>query len=93
MKSQHSQHIVLNKDENGRVTIDIDDWELFDFIDDYLTEQFDIAFNYMKECVKDDGSKVYRMYFEPNFTLEQIDKAINNIDNQEITSIRKLNKK
>ena len=62
MRTEHTKHITLNSDDNEMVSIDVDDWELFDVVEDYLIEECDIENEYMKE-LSIDGSQIYRMYF------------------------------
>jgi len=76
----------------GQVYIDIDDYELSDFIDDTLTEENNIELDYYQEI--ETGKKiVYRMHFTKDYSFEQLKKAIIKISTVEIERIYSLNQK
>jgi hypothetical protein len=53
MNISHTEHIEIGTESSGEIYIDIDDWELFDYIDDYLSDEFDIQYENYQNLVKD----------------------------------------
>ena len=72
------------------ITIDVDDLELFDFVEDYLIEECDIEYEYMQE-LSIDGSQIYRMYFGNKYTFNEIENQKKKLDKEEINKIYKIN--
>lgn len=60
MNPNKNEHIIINEHENGNIYIDIDDLELFDFIEDYLTEECEVEYDNHEEIIKK-NKKIYRM--------------------------------
>ena len=81
-------HISINSDSNGEITIEINDHELFDFIEDYLIEKCSIEYDYMTQLHEE---RLYKMYFRVNCSFEQLKNAILNLDRNELERIYKLN--
>lgn len=80
-------HIIINKESNGDISIEIDDIELFDFIKDYLIENCSIDYAY----VTDSKNKNRIMYFTGKYSFETQKNAIQRLDRNEIERIYQLN--
>ncbi len=81
-------HIIIESNSNKEIVIGIDDYELFDFIEDYLIEQYSIEYTYMSEST--DG-RYYKMHFMNKYPFETLLRVIKNIDKNEIERIYQLN--
>lgn len=79
-------HIVLRSVETG-LEIIVDDREIFDYIEDYLTEKYSIAYDYMTLSDKDSQ---YVMQFSDTYDFEQLQRAIAKLDVDEIEKIYSL---
>lgn len=86
LKIQHTKHITLDITKQGMVAIDIDDCELLDYVDDYLTEDCNISYEFMNE-LSIDGSIIYRMSFHQKYQFEEITNLIQKLDKDEINRI------
>ncbi len=80
-------HIVISQESNGEITIEIDDIELFDFIEDYLIEKCSIEYAFMT----DSKNKKKIMHFTDKYTFETLKSTIQRIDRDEIERIHQLN--
>lgn len=81
-------HIKFGNDQ-GYLTLIIDDWELFDFVDDYLVN-IDLNFEFYSE-IKNKSGISYQMYFKPEIGTEKLKTAIAALDEKEIQRIWELN--
>lgn len=79
MKSLKSNVRIYS--ENELTILQIDTWELFDFIEDYLIEECDIIYDYHKEVSNDSNHKSYNLYFPSKYSQKTIETAINKLDN------------
>ncbi|PKN47283.1 MAG: hypothetical protein CVU59_03440 [Deltaproteobacteria bacterium HGW-Deltaproteobacteria-17] len=83
-------HIKIETHESGRVFLVIDDYELFDFIDDYLAEKFEI-FSESRTSKEREGGEVISLYFPIGVTVEQVSGAISSLSAAEVEEIYRLN--
>ncbi len=83
-------HIKIGQSEVGITTVEVEDTELFDFIEDYLIEECDIEYEYMETSQKDNLS-IYTLYFSKKFSKETIESAFSELDKREIENIYRLN--
>jgi phage-related protein len=81
-------HISINSAPNGEITIEIDDTELFNVIEDHLIEECSIEYEYMTQSHE---NKPYIMHFLTKYSFEQLKNAIRKLDKIEIDRIYKLN--
>ena len=84
-----SEHIQVEVVE-GHVCVTVDDYELMDLVDDFLTEERDIESEYHIESVVR-GRTVYTLHFPETVTLDSVSKAIEELDPNEIERIWLLN--
>lgn len=84
-----SEHIRIAVTGN-HVCVAIDDCELMDFVDDFLTEERDLESKYHLESVVD-GRTVFMLHFPEAVTLESVSQAIQELDPDEVERIWRLN--
>ena len=84
-----NQNHVMIDESDGHPTIRIDDWELFDFIDDHLSAR-DFEYDYFTE-ENSDGDHFFVMHFRVDVELARLKEAIESIDPQEIQRIWNIN--
>jgi hypothetical protein len=85
-------HISIGTHESGCVVLEIEDYELFDFIDDYLTDDCDIL--YEARTVRErPGGEIITMYFSHSVSEREIERHLAKLAPEEIESIYKLNNK
>ncbi|MEZ4936907.1 MAG: hypothetical protein R2799_04870 [Crocinitomicaceae bacterium] len=80
-------HIEIIKKPNGDITMEIDDTELFDFIEDYLIEKCSIEYAYLSETLN--HNKI--MHFTDKYSFNTLIEAIQKLDRDEIEKIYQLN--
>lgn len=84
-----SEHIHLDF-EDGHVVVTIDDHELFDYVDDYLTEERDIEYEYVTK--HEDGSRrLFAMHFPTSVSFKRVTRAVEELPRHEIERIWRLN--
>ena len=73
----------------GHVTVSVNDYELFDFLDDHLVE-CGLGYDY-HQTRHSNGRDEYVMHFLQHDNLNQIQEVINLIPNEEVERIWRLN--
>jgi len=86
MNISHTEHIEIGTESSGEIYIDIDDWELFDYIDDYLSDEFDIQYENYQNLVKDKKT-VYRMTIGNSYSFDGIKNLVLKLPTDEIERI------
>lgn len=81
-------HISV-RNEKGRVSLVADDYELFDFLDDYLTER-GAELEYVSEEQRD-GKTFYTMHFPAGTSVEWIQRLVREIPESEIEATWEVN--
>jgi hypothetical protein len=76
-------------DGDGMV-VSIDDWALFDYVDDFLTEGRSIEYEYMRETPPGFPTR-FEMHFPSSVSREQIVSALAELDDEEVERICRLN--
>lgn len=83
-------HISINRDSDGRVTVEVEDTELYDFVEDHLIEVCNLEF--VGATSSNRGSLcVYTMFFPKDIAIETLQDALQKIDPEEVVRIFKLN--
>ena len=83
-------HIEIGLDQHGAVAVSVEGYELFDFIDDYVTEECDL--DWQGKTVKAVGSgEVHTIYFNPKHSFDDVEQALLKLDPAEIDRIYALN--
>lgn len=80
-------HINFRLNQQGESVMMIDDYELFDYISDYLCEKCDLEF----ECSIGVDNDAHEMNFKKNYSIEELKKYIQKLDKDEIERIYNLN--
>ncbi|QBF84275.1 hypothetical protein EXU30_17555 [Shewanella maritima] len=83
-------HIEIGLDQYGAVKVSIEDYELFDFIDDYVTETCDLDWEDKTVHTNAQG-EVHTMYFNLKHSLEQVESSLSKLSVKEINKIYALN--
>ena len=83
-------HIKIGLHETDQVVLIIDDYELFDFIDDYLTEECEISYEWWSSTERV-GGEIITMCFSKAITIEQLESALLKLSPEMIESIYSLN--
>jgi len=81
-------HLVIVESEDC-LTLRIDDWELFDFIDDHLTDH-DLEHDYHTE-ERVGGVSWYVMHFHSDIDATRLREVLELIDSEEIERIWRIN--
>lgn len=82
-------HITVIETEEGDVAVEVEDSELFDFVDDYLFDQ-GIEYNSVSGAM-DGDLEIYTMFFRNGIKRETIEKALAAIPVSEIEKIFNIN--
>lgn len=85
MSTDHIQVEVKNE----RVQLVIDDYELFDFVDDFVTDA-GLEYEYTSEEERR-GRKHYLMHFALGVPVEQVSEMLDGLDDAEVQRIWSLN--
>lgn len=75
--------------ENGRVVVQVVDDELRDMVEDHLTEECDLGYEYLAPPVG--GGKACCLVFSPEILLSEIIAALNELDAAEVERVFRLN--
>lgn len=82
-------HIQISSDNNQTI-LQVDTWELKDFLEDYLTEECDIEYEYYQDVnpeLRETNRESYNLFYSDKYTFEQIEQAVNKIDDRVIKEI------
>ena len=83
-------HVTLFYTNKNEPLLRIEDYELFDTIDDILTEQFDIDDYYI--ATENKGNlKIITIHFSENTDKNKLNNAVQSIDKKEAERIYKMN--
>lgn len=83
-------HIEIGLDQYGTVVVSVEDYELFDFIDDYITEECDLDWQ-GKTVRKNAQGKVHTMHFDAKHSLTEVEGALLKLDPEEVEKIYAIN--
>lgn len=83
-------HIKIGMDEDTRAVLVIDDMELSDFIEDYLTEVCDIKIESLRVSEMA-GREVVSMYFQTAVCVEALEDAIRSVSAEKVEEIYSIN--
>ena len=85
-------HISIDTHESGRVILVVEDYELFDFIEDYLNEEIEIPYEYITSSERV-GGEVITIYFPLSTRITEVESGLLKLSAQEIERIYLLNNK
>lgn len=83
-----TDHIKVEHD-GERVQVVVDDYEVFDFLDDFMTDA-GLEYDYRSEEDRH-GRKHFLMHFRPTISAEQVSDTLKRIDAEEVNRIWSLN--
>ena len=86
-------HIYLHWEPEW-IILRVETLELMDYVEDYLTEDCDIEYDYFVDLgplPDHPKEKSYDLYFPKSYPVESITNAISKLDTQEVIRIFKLN--
>lgn len=81
-------HIKL-ENHDGLAAVVIDDWELFDYLDDFLSER-GLDYDRLSE-VQVAGRRIFTMHFAASVALDQVSAVLEKVPPSEIQRIWRLN--
>ena len=85
-------HINTGINTEGNLYVAVEDSELFDYIDDYLTEECSIEYEHVISS-ENNGMSVYTMIFSKETNSIVLETVLNNLSVVEIEKIYKINNK
>ncbi|WP_163130833.1 hypothetical protein [Agarivorans sp. Alg241-V36] len=83
-------HIEIGYDQYGAVALSVEDYELFDFISDYVTEQCDLDWE-DKTHKENEQGEVHIMYFSQKHSIKDVEGALLKLSPTEINDVYALN--
>lgn len=83
-------HIITGSNSDGNLFVSVENAELFDYVDDYLTEECSIEYDHVIES-ENNGRPVYTMIFSKETNRIVLDTVISNISTTEIEKIYNIN--
>ena len=83
-------HVMIDTDSNGLVNVSIEDYELFDYIDDFLTEKCSVQYEYKSESKNTKGA-VYIMHFSSNYNVTEIQQYLLKLKPEALEKIYSIN--
>ena len=85
-------HIKYGTNDKGNLYVSVEDNELFDYVDDYLTEECSIEYEHLISS-ENNGIPVYTMLFSKETNSIVLETVLNNLSIVEIEKIYKINNK
>ncbi|MFZ1790883.1 MAG: CPCC family cysteine-rich protein [Saprospiraceae bacterium] len=70
--------------------LQVDTWELKDFLEDYLTEKCNIEYEFYQDInseLKDTNGESYNLFYSDKYTLDEIEQAVQKLDEKKICEI------
>lgn len=83
-------YIHVGMDGDNRCIVVVEDYELFDFIEDFLGDECDLPYEYLSSRERP-GGEVITMYFPLNVTPQVIKRNLLKLSPAEIERIYGLN--
>jgi tRNA threonylcarbamoyladenosine modification (KEOPS) complex Cgi121 subunit len=83
-------YISVGLGEGNRCIVVVDDYELFDFIEDFLGDECDLSYEY-RTSKERPGGEVITMFFPLRVTPEVIEASLSSLSPAEVERIYKLN--
>jgi hypothetical protein len=81
-------HIGLS--DHWRVLVVVGDYELFNFIEEYLVERCDLPSEY-RTMIERPGGEIITMYFPVSVTLADVEASLMTLSQQTIEDVYRLN--
>lgn len=83
-------HISLGTNAAGNLFVSVEDTELFDYVDDYLTEECRIEYSHVTSSENNDVS-IYTMIFPKETNVHVLTKVLKDLPISEIERIYNIN--
>jgi hypothetical protein len=83
-------HIKIGSNTEGNIFVTVEDTELFDYVDDYLTEECKIEYEHVISSEIND-IPVYTMFFSKETNKTVIETVLSNLSIIEIEKIYNMN--
>ncbi|MCE3262125.1 MAG: hypothetical protein K0R43_1204 [Pseudoduganella sp.] len=83
-------HIQIGLHNDEHVIVVVGDYELADFIEDYLGDDCDLPYDY-RTTVERPGGEIITLHFPASAQLQQIEGSLAKLSSDEIEGIYRLN--
>ena len=83
-------YISVGLDDENRCIVVVEDYEVFDFLDDFLGEECDLQWEY-RSARERPGGQVVTMYFPLSVTPDDVAQNLLKLSPEEIEQVYKLN--
>lgn len=83
---QFLPYISVGLDEGNRCVIVVEDYELFDFVEDFLDDKCDLAYEY-RTGKERPGGEIITMFFPLGVALEVIEASLSKLSPAEVERI------
>ena len=83
-------YISVGLDEGTRCIVVLEDYELFDFVEDFLGEECDLSYEYRTSKDRP-GGEIITMFFPLGVTPEVIEASLSSLSPAEVERIYELN--
>jgi len=83
-------YISVGLEQGNRCVIVVEDYELFDFVEDFLGDEFNLAYEY-RTSKERPGGEIITMFFPLGVAPEIIEASLANLSPAEVERIYKLN--
>lgn len=83
-------HISIGHDDHGRLIVSIEDYELFNYIEDYLAEECGIEYESVSHSKNEQGH-VSTMYFPQKCEISKLENTLGTLEPDYIEEIYAIN--
>ena len=83
-------HVNIGTDTKGIIFVKVEDTEVFDYVDDYLTEECDIEYEHVVTS-ENNGIPIYTMYFPKETNIHVITTVLMTLSVMYIEKIYNIN--
>lgn len=83
-------HIQIGLDNDEHIVVVVGDYELADFIEDYLVDECDLPYDY-RTTAERPGGEVITLHFPASALLQEIEGSLTKLSSDEIEDIYRLN--
>ncbi|GJJ01904.1 hypothetical protein RugamoR64_24420 [Duganella rhizosphaerae] len=83
-------HIEIGLHNDEHVVVVVGDYELADFIEDYLCEECDLPYDY-RTTVERPGGEIITLHFPASALLQEVRDSLTKLSSDEIEDIYRLN--
>lgn len=83
-------HLQIGVHDDQHVIVVVDDYELADFIDDYLGDDCNLPYDY-RTTLERPGGEIITMHFPASARLQEIEDSLAKLSAEEIEGIYRIN--